>query len=102
MRAKPEFPPGTCFWLNYFKQLIKIEHFMKNFLLVLVFGLLVGGAAMGYAHFYYRGEGDRGSGEPGSTIQKSGLVSEPAGMILLGLGLIGLAGFGKSRSKNGS
>lgn len=36
MRAKPEFPPGTCFWLNYFKQLIKIEHFMKNFLIALV------------------------------------------------------------------
>jgi len=51
----------------------------------------------GYAHFSYSGGGDRGNRESGSKIQISGLVSEPARMILLGLGLIGLAGFGKSR-----
>ena len=72
---------------------------MKIFLLILVFGLLVGGAAVGYAHFSYSGEGDRGNGESGSIIQRSGVVSEPVRMILLGLGLIGLAGFGKSRFK---
>jgi hypothetical protein len=88
-------------FLAYLFQLVnkKGRAFMKTFLLVLVFGLLVGGVAAGYAHFSYSGGGDSGNGESGSIIQISGVVFDPARMILLGLGLIGLAGFGKSRFK---
>jgi hypothetical protein len=70
---------------------------MRKFWLTLFCGLLVVGVATGHTFFLSGGGGHRGNGELGAIIQISDLFSEPVTMILLGLSLIGLTGYRKSR-----